>query len=83
MQTYVLMGQGNFLRFCCPPACSNSFLCETNGLTEILFHVEPPYIRGTRDDSSDGLGHITKKAASHICDKKTGKESSAPKSKGH
>ena len=44
---------------------SNIFSSETTGLTEVKFHVEPPWDGGTKV-CSNGLGHMTKMAAMSI-----------------
>ena len=40
------------------PHCSNIFSSETTGPIEAKFHMEPPWVGGTKDCSGD-LGHMT------------------------
>ena len=59
---------------------SNIFSSETTGPIEAKFHLEPPWVGGTKV-YSNGPGHVTKMAAMPIYDKNL-KKSSSPEPKG-
>ena len=64
----------------CVSTFSNIFSSEITGPIENKFHMEPPWVGGTKVCSS-GPGHMTKMAAMPIYGKNL-KKSSSPEPKG-
>ena len=54
--------------YVCMSTFSNIFFSETTGPIRVKFHMEPPWDGGTKVCTT-GPGHMTKMAATPICDK--------------